>query len=118
MALGWGDELRSLLDFLPLILVSILIALLAAMAGPASTQGLFQSPVSPIGTSPIESPVVSSPAVPQGTAASPTLTARVLTAVPATPNLIPWVIGLLVIVIVVGAILYWRGRREGGEGRA
>ncbi len=106
IALGWSKELRALLDFLPLILGSILIALAATTAGPASTHCLFQSPVAP------------SPVMPQETAVSPTATPPALTAVPTPPNFIPWVIGLLVIIIVVGVLLYWRSGRKGGEGSA
>ncbi len=116
MALGWGDELRSLVGFSPLILGAVVIALLATTAGPASTYCLFQSPVSPISPLPIESPAVPSPVTPQETvAASPTSTPSVLTAVPTPLDFIPWFVGLLVIVAVVGAVLYWRSRRKGEE---
>jgi len=91
IGLRWRKKLRSLLSFLPLILASILIALLATRAESASTYCLFQSPI------------------------GPTSTPRVLRAVATPPNFVPWVIGLLVITIVVGAILYWRSRREGGD---
>lgn len=118
IGLGWSKELRALLDFLPLILGSILIALAATTAGSASTHCLFQSPVSPVSPLPIESPVVPSPVMPQETAVSPTATPPALTAVATPPDFIPWVIGLLVIIIVVGVLLYWRSRRKGGEGSA
>lgn len=97
------EALRSVVDLSPLILGSLLIALVATTTGPASTSCHFQSPVSPISPVPVESPVV-----PQGTVEGP-----VLRAVPAPPNFIPWVIGLVVVVIVVGAVLYWRSKREG-----
>jgi hypothetical protein len=118
IALSWTEELRSSLDFLPLILVSVLIALLATAAGPASTDCHFQSPVSP--TSPLATvaPVTPSPVMPQETAVGPTPTVPVLRAVPVAPDFVPWAIGLLVVIIVVGAIFYWRRRREGGEGSA
>jgi hypothetical protein len=111
----WREELRSLLDFLPLILASIMIAMLATAAGPASTACHFQSPVVPTSTLAAVSPVAPSPVMPQETSVGPTPTAPVLTAVPVTPNLVPWVIGLLVIIIVVAVMLYWRRGREGGE---
>lgn len=97
------EALRPVVDLSPLILGSLLIALVATTTGRAATSCHFQSPVSPI------SPVaVESPPVPQGTVEGP-----VLRAVRAPPNLIPWVIGLLVIVILVGVVLYWRSKRGG-----
>lgn len=116
--MAWGKELRSLLGFLPLILGSILIALLATTAGPASTYCLFQSPVSPVSPPPIESPVAPSPVMPEETAVGPTATRSALMAVPTPLNFVPWAIGLLVTIIVVGVVLYWRSRRKGGEGSA
>lgn len=99
------DILRGGRELAPLILLSVLIAFLATASAPASTQCLFQSPVSPLGAP------EGSPTVAQGTVEGPALIA-----VPAPPNFVPWVIGLLVTVIVVGGILYWRRKREGGEG--
>lgn len=116
IALGSSKRLRGVVDFLPLILGSILIALLAMTVGPASNDWLFQSPVSPVGPLPTEVPVVPSPAMPQETTLAPTPTPPVMRAVLTRPDFIPWVIGLLVVTIVVGAVLYWRSRREGGEG--
>ncbi len=109
------DSARQLVGLLPLILLSVLIALMATGAGPASNICLFQSPVSPLGT-PETSPVT--PLAPaEGSPAPPTATVEgpALVAVPTPTNLTPWVIGLLVTVIVVSAVLYWRRRREGGE---
>ncbi|NIN67083.1 MAG: hypothetical protein GTO63_20785 [Anaerolineae bacterium] len=105
-----SDGVRQLVDLLPLILLSVLIALLATAAGPASKMCFFQSPISPI------APPEASPAAPQVTA-TPRVTVEgpALVAVPTAPNFIPWAIGLLVIVIVVGSVMYWRQRREGGE---
>lgn len=114
--LGSSKQLRSLVEFLPLILGSLLVALLAMTVGPASNHWLFQSPVSPVGPLPTEPPLVPSPAVSQETALAPTSTPPVMRAVLTRPDFIPWVIGLLVVTIVVAAILYWRSRREGGEG--
>jgi len=103
------EALRSIVDLSPLILGSLLIALVATTPGRASMSCHFQSPISPI--SPISPVPVESPPVPQVTVEGP-----VLRAVPAPPNLIPWVIGLVVVVIVVGVVLYWRSRREGVDG--
>jgi len=106
------EALRSIVDLSPLILGSLLIALVATTPGRASMSCHFQSPISPISPIGPTSPVpVESPPVPQVTVEGP-----VLRAVPAPPNLIPWVIGLVVVVIVVGVVLYWRSRREGVEG--
>lgn len=95
---------RSLAGLLPLLVGSVLIALLATAAAPASSGWLFQSPVSPIGPSPAESP-----AAPQGTVTGPALVS-----VPAVPNFVPWVIGLLVVVALVGVAMWRRGRKEEG----
>jgi len=103
------QALRSIVDLSPLILGSLLIALVATTPGRASMSCHFQSPISPI--SPISPVPVESPPVPQGTVEGP-----VLRAVPTPPNFIPWVIGLVVVVIVVGVVLYWRSKREGAEG--
>ncbi|TKJ28951.1 MAG: hypothetical protein CEE40_10125 [Chloroflexi bacterium B3_Chlor] len=100
------QALRSIVDLSPLILGSLLIALVATTPGRASTSCHFQSPISPISPVPVESPPV-----PQVTVEGP-----VLRAVPTPPNFIPWVIGLVVVVIVVGVVLYWRSKREGAEG--
>ncbi len=107
---------RQLVGLLPLILLSVLIALMATAAGPVSNICLFQSPVSPLGP-PEESPVTPvAPAEGSPTPPPATVEGPALVAVPTPANLTPWVIGLLVTVIVVGAVLYWRRRREGGEG--
>lgn len=103
---GGRAELRSLVGLLPLIVGSVLIAFVATAAVPASTYCSFQSPVSPVATSPLQSPTV-----PEATATGPALVA-----VPVAPNFLPWIVGLVVTAIVVGLVLYWRGRREGGEG--
>jgi hypothetical protein len=107
--LGGRAELRSLVGLLPLIVASVLIALVATAAVPASTYCSFQSPVSPV--SPVGPTPGQTPAIPTGTVAGPALVA-----VPVAPNFLPWIIGLVVTAIVVGLVLYWRGRREGGEG--
>ena len=104
IAQGWTEELRSVLNLLPLFVGATLIAMLATRAGPAATECHFQSPVMP------------SPVMPQETVVGPTPTVAVLKAVLVPPNLTPWIVGLLVVIIVVGGILYWRSRREGSEG--
>lgn len=95
--LGCSDKVKSVVGLLPLILGSVLIALLGMTTAPAPTYCFFQSPISPPGT---ESPVSTPP---------------VLTSVRTPLNFIPWAIGLLVIIVAVGLILYWRSRRKGGE---
>jgi hypothetical protein len=95
---------RSVGGLLPLLVGSVLITLLATAAGPTSSGWLFQSPVSPISPSPGVSP-----AAPQETVTGPALVS-----VPAVPNFLPWVIGLLVVVAVVVVAMWWRGRREEG----
>jgi hypothetical protein len=111
---------RSMGGFLPLLVGSVLIALLATAAGPTSSGWLFQSPVSPIVPSPSESPSApqatvtgpapgESPAAPQATVTGPALVS-----VPAVPNFLPWVIGLLAVVGVVLVAMWWRGRKKEG----
>jgi len=106
---GGRAELRSLVGLLPLIVASVLMAFVITAAVPASTYCSFQSPVSPV--SPVGPTPGQTPAIPTATASGPSLVA-----VPDAPNFVPWIIGLLVTAIVVGLVLYWRGRREGGEG--
>lgn len=98
---------RSWAGLLVVLMGSLLIAFLATAAGPTADGWLFQSPVSPIGPTPGESPTE-----PQETATGPALVS-----VAAAPNFAPWLIGLAVIVIVVGGAMWWRGRKEeGGAG--
>ena len=100
-------ESGSVAGLVVVFLGSVVLALLAMAAGPASSGWLFQSPVSPPGPGP-----AASPAVPQGTVTGPALVA-----VPATLNFVPWVVGLLVVAAIVGAAMIWRrrGRGEGGD---
>jgi hypothetical protein len=114
-AAPWGERWRPVVSLLPLLVASILIVLLATTAGSAPVACFFQSPVSPISPVSSEAPAAASPAVAQETPVGPTPTPGVLRAVPTALNFWPWVIGLVVIVLVVGAVLYWRSRREGEE---
>jgi hypothetical protein len=97
---------RSLTGLLVILMASLVIAYLASAAGPTAHGWLFQSPLSPIGPGPGESPVA-----PQETATGPALVS-----VPAPPNFVPWLMGLAVIMVVVGVTMWWRGRREEGRG--
>lgn len=108
-------EMRSLLGLVPLLLGSMLVAALAMAAGPASTEHLFQSPISPVSPVGAETPAIPSPTVPQATAPAPTPTPTALRAVPTPPNLLPWLAGLAVVVVVVVLVLFWRSRRKREE---
>ena len=100
-------RLDGLASLLPLMLGSLLIASLAMAAGPAAVNSLFQSPISPLGPGPTGSP----------SAAEGTVTGPALVAVPASPNFIPWIVGILVVGAIIGAALMWRrGSEEGGGG--
>ena len=105
---GRGDLLSVLL----LVALSVLFAHLVAKAGVAGPR--FQSPTSPISPisplSPVESPptVVATPTVGGATV---TPTPFPLVAVRTRPNLLPWVIGILVIGVVFGFAIYLRGKR-------
>jgi hypothetical protein len=115
---------RSMGGFLPLLVGSVLIALLATAAGPTSSVWLFQSPVSPIGPSPGPTPsgwAFQSPVSPIGpspgespTAPQATVTGPALVSVPAVLNFLPWVIGLLVVVALAAVAMWWRGRKKEG----
>jgi hypothetical protein len=99
-------ESRALTSLLPVMLGALLLASLAIAAGPSSANWLFQSPVSPIGSVP-----AGTPGAPEGTVAGPALVA-----VPAAPNFLPWIIGLLVVAAIVGVAIVWsRGRGERGS---
>lgn len=100
-------RLEGLISLLPLVLGSLLIASLAMAAGPDPVNWLFQSPISPLGPGPTGSP----------SAAEGTVTGPALVAVPASPNFIPWIVGILVVGAIIGAALMWRrGSEEGGGG--
>jgi hypothetical protein len=93
----------SVASLAPLLLASVLVALLAIAAAPPPGEWFFQSPVSPIGSGPTRSP-----SVPQATATGPALVS-----VPAPANFVPWIIGIVVVGSIVGAVLFWR--RDKGE---
>jgi len=100
-------RVEELISLLPLVLGSLLIASLAMAAGPDPVNWLFQSPISPVGPGPAGSP----------STAEGTVTGPALVAVPASPNFIPWIVGILVVGAVIGAALMWRrGSEEGGGG--
>jgi hypothetical protein len=102
---GRVRRLEGLVSLLPLMLGSLLIASLSMAAGPEPVNWLFQSPISPVGPVPAGSP----------SAAEGTVTGPALVAVPASPNFIPWLVGILVVGAVVGAAMMWRrGSEEGG----
>jgi len=115
LAAACKKELRVLLSFLPLLVGSIAIVLLMTSAGSASTQFLFQSPISPISPISTEAPSPTAPVVSQETPVSPTSTPSALRAVPTTPSLIPWIVGIVVVAVLVVVVLFWRGRRKGEE---
>lgn len=98
---------RSSAGLLTVLLASLLVSFLATAAGPTAECCLFQSPVSPIGTTPSQAGPEPQP---QETAAGPALVS-----VPSGLNFAPWLIGLAVIVVIVGGAMWWRGRREGGR---
>ena len=120
-----------LAKLLPLVVGSVLVTLLATAASPEPMDWFFQSPVSPVspmGPSPegsptdwlFESPVSpispspeGSPGAPEGTVAGPALVA-----VPAAPNLVPWLVGIILVAAIVGAGMLWSRRRGKGEGSA
>jgi len=116
-------ELKSLILFLPLAIVSVLLVFLMVGSGMAESGGLFESPTSPLPISPIPSPAAEETV---GPAISPTplpaeeeaigpSTLPPLIAVRTQPNYWPWVLGGLVIIGgVVGVMLYRRGRGDEG----
>ncbi|HEM62279.1 MAG TPA: hypothetical protein ENO24_08310 [Chloroflexi bacterium] len=102
-ALARSPVFRPVIDLVPLLLGSVVVALLAMAAAPASGEWFFQSPVSPL--RPIPTSTLS---VPQ-----PTVTGPALVSVPATANFLPWILGVLVVGGIVAAALFWR--RDKGE---
>lgn len=104
-------ELKSLISFLPLAIVSVLLVFLLVGSGVAGSGGLFQSPTSPLPISPIASPVAEREAVEVvGTPTPPPLIA-----VRTQPNYWLWVLGGLVLIGgVVGIMLYRRGGSDEG----
>jgi len=113
-AVGRARGAEPLVGLLPLIVVSLVVAFLVVGTVPGSANGLFQSPISPV--SPIStigpSPEVP-PASPEATVAGPALVA-----VPAAPNLVPWLVGIILVSAIVVAAMLWSRRRGKGEGSA
>jgi hypothetical protein len=113
-AVGRARGAEPLVGLLPLIVVSLVVAFLVVGTVPGSANGLFQSPISPV--SPIgtigPTPEVP-PASPEATVAGPALVA-----VPAAPNLVPWLVGIIVVAAIVGAAMLWSRRRGTGGGGA
>ena len=99
-------QLKGLILFLPLAIVSVLLVSLMVGSGMAGSGGLFESPISPLPISPIPSPVGAK-------AVGPSILPPLI-GVQTQPNYWPWIIGGLVFVgVVVGVMLY---RRRGDEG--
>lgn len=99
-------ELKSLILFLPLAIVSVVLVSVMVKSGVAGSGGLFESPTSPLPISPIPSPVT-------GETVGPTEFPPLI-GVRTQPNYLPCIIGGLVIIGgVVGVMLY---RRRGDEG--
>jgi hypothetical protein len=104
----------SLAKLLPLVVGSVLVTFLATAASPERMDWLFQSPVSPVSPiSPIGPTPEGPPGAPEGTVAGPALVA-----VPAVPNLVPWLAGIVLVAAIVGAAMLWSRRRGNGEGSA
>lgn len=102
-----GDRIGakgSITSLFPMMVVALLVAFLATTAGSSSAEWLFQSPVSPI--SPVGPTATQLPAAPEATAAGPALVA-----VPAAPNFLPWLAGILLVAAVVVLAMLWSKRR-------
>lgn len=109
---GRARGTEPLAGLLPLIVVSLVVAFLIVGTVPGSANGLFQSPISPVSPiSPIGPTPEGSPGAPEGTVAGPALVA-----VPAAPNLVPWLVGIILVAAIVGAAMLWSRRRGKGEG--
>jgi hypothetical protein len=100
-----ASGLGPIASFLPILLAALLLASLAMAAAPPPGEWFFQSPVSPVAPGPTRSPSVS-----QATATGPALVS-----VPTPANFVPWIIGIVVVGAIVGAVLFWR-RAKGEEG--
>jgi len=100
-------ELKSLIFFLPLAIGSLLLVFLMVGSGMAGSNGLFESPISPLPISPIPSPVVEEAVGPSELPP--------LIAVQTQPNYWPWILGGLVIIGgALGVMLYRRGGSDEG----
>lgn len=101
-------ELKNLISLVPLAIVSVLLVLLMVGSGMAGSRGLFESPTSPLPTSPI-------PPFAGREGVGPS-TLPILIAVRTQPNYLPWILGGLAIVggVAVGVVLYRRVRGDEG----
>jgi amino acid transporter len=114
VAMARIQRVGPLAKLLPLVVGSVLVTWLATAASPEPTGWFFQSPLSPVSpVSPIGLTPEGSPAAPEGTVAGPGLVA-----VPAAPNLVPWLVGIILVAAIVGAAMLWSRRRGKGEGSA
>jgi len=111
---GRARGAEPLVGLLPLVVVSLVVAFLIVGTVPGSANGLFQSPISPVSPiSPIGPTPEGAPGAPEGTVAGPALVA-----VPAASNLVPWLVGIILVAAIVGAAMLWSRRRGKGEGSA
>lgn len=116
-------ELKGLVSCLPLAVVSVWLVFLMTGPGRVRSGGLYQSPTSPLPISPIPSPVTEEAVGPSIISPTPSLveeavgpsTFAPLIAVPTQPNYLPWLLGFLAIIGVVGGVMLYR-RRRGDEG--
>ena len=100
-------ELKDLILFLPLAIVSVSLVFLMVGSGMAGSESLFESPTGPLPISPTPSPL-------REEAVGPSLLPP-LVAVRTQPNYWPCILGTLVIIGgVVGVMLYRRGRGDEG----
>ncbi len=117
-------ELKRVILFLGLAIVSVLLVSLMVGPGMAGSGGLFESPTSPLPMSPI-------PSLPEEEAIGASITSPIpspvgeetvgpstlppLIAVRTQPNYWPWLVGGLVIIGgIAGVRLYRRGRGDEG----
>lgn len=104
----------SLAKLLALVVGSVLVTLAATAASPEPVEWFFQSPVSPV------SPISTIGPTPEVPPASPeaTVAGHALVAVPAAPNLVPWLVGIILVAAIVAAAMLWSKRRGKGGGSA
>lgn len=106
---GMGGSTAGLL---PLFIGSVLVAVAVVAASQPVGDWSFQSPVSPIiPVSPVTPTPESPTAVPEETVVGPGLVS-----VPAAPDFVPWLVGIVLVAAVVVAATLWSRRRGKGEG--